>query len=243
MRLGAHPMTSAPDPAADWGSAGGSTTAAGSEPPGLRRSHAGHPPTSWPYPEQHRQHFRSVELGDNGRSFVMAQQLRDACRKWLMAEERDVKDVVDLVGLEQFIAWLPRGTAEWVQCHRRTSLAQTIQLAEDHLVACPGVSEPLLNLSLSNPSPSLSALSRPIPAPRSRSNAPPRTPQQGSAFQGNRSGTRGGVVESAGAAAPSPPFSSLRQSLGHTSAAGAAGKPGPACWRCRARVIFRAGVR
>ncbi len=155
MRLGAHPMASAPDPAADWGSAGGSTTAAGSEPPGLRRSHAGHPPTSWPYPEQHRQHFRSVELGDNGRPFVMAQQLRDACRKWLMAEERDVKDVLDLVVLEQ-----------------------TIQLAEDHLVACPGVSEPLLNLSLSNPSPSLSALSRPIPAPRSRSNAPPRTPRR-----------------------------------------------------------------
>ncbi len=37
-------------------------------------------------PEQHRQRFRSVELGDSGRPFVMAQQLRDACRKWLMAE-------------------------------------------------------------------------------------------------------------------------------------------------------------
>ncbi len=32
-------------------------------------------------PEQHRQRFRSVELGDSGRPFVMAQQLRDACRK------------------------------------------------------------------------------------------------------------------------------------------------------------------
>ncbi len=40
-------------------------------------------------PEQHRQRFRSVELGDSGRPFVMAQQLRDACRKWLMAESRD----------------------------------------------------------------------------------------------------------------------------------------------------------
>ncbi len=37
-------------------------------------------------PEQHRQRFGSVELGDCGRPFVMAQQLRDACRKWLMAE-------------------------------------------------------------------------------------------------------------------------------------------------------------
>ncbi len=100
-------------------------------------------------PEQHRQRFRSVEMGDNGRPFVMAQQLRDACRKWLMAEPRDVEEVVDLVVQEQFIARLPRGTAEWVQCHRPTSLTQAIQLAEDHLVACPGVGEPLTILSLS----------------------------------------------------------------------------------------------
>ncbi len=182
-------------------------------------------------PEQHRQRFRSVELGDNSRPFVMAQQLRDACRKWLMAEDRNVEEVVDLVVLEQFIARLPRATAEWVQCHRPTSLTPASQLAEDHL-ACPGVGEPLINLSLSNSSPSLSPLSRPIPAPRSRSNAPPRTPQRGSVLQGNRSGTRGGVAESAGAITPSAPSSSLRQSLGSPSAAGMAGRPGPVCWRC-----------
>ncbi len=99
-------------------------------------------------PEQHRQRFRSVELGDYGRPFVMAQQLRDACRKWLLAEPRDVEGVIDLVVLEQFVARLPRRTAEWVQCHRPTSLAQAIQLAEDHLSACPGVGEPRPNLSL-----------------------------------------------------------------------------------------------
>ncbi len=58
-------------------------------------------------PEQHRQRFRSVELGDSGRPFVMAQQLRDACRKWLMAEPRDVEGVINLVVLEQFIGRLP----------------------------------------------------------------------------------------------------------------------------------------
>ncbi len=100
-------------------------------------------------PEQHRKRFRSVELGDNGQPFVMAQQLQDACRKWLMAEPRDVEEVVDLVVLEQFIARLPRGTAEWVKCHCPTSLTQAIQLTEDHLVMCPGVGEPLTNLSLS----------------------------------------------------------------------------------------------
>ncbi len=110
-------------------------------------------------PEQHRQRFRSVELGDNGRPFVLAQQLRDACRKWLIAEPRDVEGVIDLVVLEQFIARLPRRTTEWVQCYRATSLMQAIQLAEDHLVACPRVGEPLSNLSLSPHLPLLSPLS------------------------------------------------------------------------------------
>ncbi len=39
-------------------------------------------------PEQHRQRFRSLELGEKGRPFVMAHQLRDACRRWLLAVGR-----------------------------------------------------------------------------------------------------------------------------------------------------------
>ncbi len=94
-------------------------------------------------------HHNVSKTGDSGRPFVMAQQLRDACRKWLMAESRDVEGVIDLVVLEQFIVRLPRRTAEWVQCHRPTSLTQAIQLAEAHMVVCPGVGEPLTNRSLS----------------------------------------------------------------------------------------------
>lgn len=86
--------------------------------------------------KQHRQHFRSVDLVDSDQSFVMSQQLQDACYKWLMAKTHNVEEVVDLVALEQFVAWLPRGTAEWVQCHHLTSLTQA------------GVAEPLPNLSL-----------------------------------------------------------------------------------------------
>ncbi len=173
-------------------------------------------------PEQHHQRFRSVELGDNGRPFVLAQQLRDACRKWLMAEPR----VIDLVVLEQFIARLPRRTAEWVQCHRPTSLMQAIQLAEDHLVACPGVGEPLSNLSLSPSPPSLPSLSR--LAPRSRILVAPRASQRGGNGQGERYPRRGGGAEHA-----APPSSiSLRQSLALPPAAGAAVRPGPVCWRC-----------
>ncbi len=47
----------------------------------------------------------------------MAQQLRDACRRWLIAEERDVEEVIDKVVLEQFVARLQRKTAQWAQCH------------------------------------------------------------------------------------------------------------------------------
>ncbi len=68
-----------------------------------------------PSPEQHRQHFRSLDLRECCQTFAMAQQLRDACRRWLMAEERDVEEVIDKEVLEQFVAWLQRNTA---QCHR-----------------------------------------------------------------------------------------------------------------------------
>lgn len=39
-------------------------------------------------PEQHCQHFRSLDLGESGWPFVLAQQLRDACRRWLLAYRR-----------------------------------------------------------------------------------------------------------------------------------------------------------
>ncbi|KAK9955833.1 hypothetical protein ABG768_015683 [Culter alburnus] len=118
-------------------------------------------------PEQHHQRFRSLELGESGRPFVLAQQLRDSCRKWLLADGSDVEEIIDRVVLEQFVTRLPRRTAEWVQCHRPTSLESAIHLAEDHMVACPGVGEPLPSASLS-PSFSSPSLSRPVPLPRSR---------------------------------------------------------------------------
>ncbi len=122
-------------------------------------------------PEQHRQRFRSLELGENGRPFVMAHQLRDACRRWLLTAEGGVDQIIDRVVLEQFIARLPKKTAQWVQCHRPASLDLAIQLAEDQMVACHGVGETLPSVSLSLPSPSVSS---PIFLPRSRAGVVPR---------------------------------------------------------------------
>ncbi|KAK9959489.1 hypothetical protein ABG768_009613 [Culter alburnus] len=183
-------------------------------------------------PEQHRQRFRSLELGESGRPFVLAQQLRDSCRKWLLADGSDVEEIIDRVVLEQFVTRLPRKTAEWVQCHHPTSLESAIHLAEDHMVACPGVGEPLPSASLS-PSFSSPSLSRPVPLPRSRPPGPPRVPPRGRGRNGQnhyaapRVPPRGAGLAPAGLdPAPVSPLSP-RQPLNPV-----AGKSGPACWRC-----------
>lgn len=66
---------------------------------------------------------------------MLAQLLRDACRKWLLARGGDVEQIINHVVLEQFISYLPRKMAEWVQCHRPVLLDLAIQLAEDQMVA------------------------------------------------------------------------------------------------------------
>lgn len=191
-------------------------------------------------PEQHRQHFRSLGLGESGQPFMMAQQLRDACCRWLMADGSDVDNIINKVVLEQFIARLPRKTAQWVQCHQPTSLDQAIQLAEDQMVACPGVGEPLPLVSLSPP-PSLSpspSPSKPVPAPRSCGSFPVRPtlwwmsrPVTGLAA-GQRAPPSGVRLAGAVPRAISLPPLSPRQSLDPLPATRVAGRPGPACWRC-----------
>ncbi|XP_057214591.1 uncharacterized protein LOC130569165 [Triplophysa rosa] len=187
-------------------------------------------------PEQHRQRFRSLEFGGDGQPFSFAHQLRDACRRWLMADGSDVIAIVDKVTLEQFVGRLPKETAQWVQCHRPASLAQAIQLAEDQLVACPGVGVPLPSLSLSffpNPSPST-----PIPFPRTRGSFFPRPVPRTRMSLGMGSGgavrTPGKSTNQYGAGPNASPMPqpSPRQSLGLLPAARAAGTSGPACWRC-----------
>ncbi|XP_067305994.1 zinc finger protein with KRAB and SCAN domains 7-like [Pseudorasbora parva] len=164
-------------------------------------------------PEQHRQRFRSLEWGEAGRPFAMAQQLRDSCRRWLLAGGSDVDLIVDLVVLEQFIARLPRKTAEWVQCHRPTSLETAIHLAEDHLVACPGVGAPLLtSRSLSPPS---VFPSPPIPLPRSRPPGPPRISPRG----------RGGMGPGPLGSSRAPPRGAGLLGMGGDSGSGSAPSP------------------
>ncbi|XP_058629186.1 uncharacterized protein LOC131538975 [Onychostoma macrolepis] len=171
----------------------------------------------------------------------MAQQLRDSCRKWLLAEGSDVDHIIDRVVLEQFVTRLPKKTAEWVQCHRPTSLDSAIQLAEDQMVACPGVGEPLPAVSLSSPllSPSLSpSAARPVPLPRSRPPGLPGVPPRGQGGTGQdyaaglRVPPRGAGLTTVGTDTVSVSLLSPRHSLNPLPATRVAGRSGPACWRC-----------
>ncbi len=185
-------------------------------------------------PEQHRQRFRSLELGENGRPFMMAHQLRDACRRWLLAGEGGVDQIIDRVVLEQFIARLPKKTAQWVQCHRPASLDLAIQLAEDQMVACHGVGETLPSVSLSLPSPSVSP---PVFLPRSRAGVVPRAQPRWRGGPAPESTAARAHGREAGSASPSPAASpvspvSPRQFLVSLPTTRVAGKPGSACWRC-----------
>ncbi len=185
-------------------------------------------------PEQHRQRFRSLELGENGRPFAMAHQLRDACRRWLLAGEGGVMQIIDRVVLEQFIARRSKKTAQWVQCHSATSLDLAIQLAEDQMVACHGVGETLTSVSLSLPSPSFSP---PTFLPWSRAGVVPRVQPRWRGGPALESAAMRAHVREAGSASPyaatSPiPPGSPCQFLVPLPATRVAGQPGPACWRC-----------
>ncbi|XP_051553338.1 zinc finger protein with KRAB and SCAN domains 7-like [Myxocyprinus asiaticus] len=88
-------------------------------------------------PEESRQLFRSLKFERSDHPFAFAQRLRDTCRRWLLAGDRDVDGVINQVVLEQFTHRLPKGTAEWVQCHRPASLEEAVQFAEDHMATIP----------------------------------------------------------------------------------------------------------
>ncbi|XP_060774272.1 uncharacterized protein LOC132884447 [Neoarius graeffei] len=171
-------------------------------------------------PEQQRQRFRTLRMEEVGSPFAFGQQLRDACWRWLRAEDRDAEGIIDQVALEQFVARLPAGTAEWVQCHRPASLDQAVGLAEDHLAAVPAAGQRMSSslsssLSLSLPPPPVSR-PRPIPPPRRRGPAPPQPARR----------TRGALPFLPSMSVSPPPQVSDPQSTA------AEGRPGPVCWRC-----------
>ncbi|XP_060768622.1 fibrinogen C domain-containing protein 1 isoform X1 [Neoarius graeffei] len=171
-------------------------------------------------PEQQRQRFRALRLEEVGQPFAFGQQLRDACWRWLRANNHDAEGILDQVALEQFVAHLPAGTVEWVRCHRPASLDQAVELAEDHLVAVPAAGQQrtssLLSSSLSLSPPPPVSRPHPIPPPRRRGPAPPQPARR----------TRGALPFLPSVSVSPPP------QVSETQITGAEGKPGPVGWRC-----------
>ncbi|XP_051532631.1 uncharacterized protein LOC127428339 isoform X1 [Myxocyprinus asiaticus] len=118
-------------------------------------------------PEENLQLFRNLKLESSDRPFAFTQRLRDACRRWLLAEDHGVDGIIDQVVLEQPIHRLPKGTAEWVQCHRPSSLRRTTWLRSRGRKSPPTLSPLPLCFPMSHPPlSSHSALSPgPVPAP------------------------------------------------------------------------------
>ncbi len=91
-------LASAPHSTAVRGGAVGGAAAASSEPPGLRRPEASHPPAGRPEPRATSPALPIARAGGKRPAhFVMAHQLRDACRRWLLAGESNVDQIIDRV--------------------------------------------------------------------------------------------------------------------------------------------------
>ncbi|XP_060772389.1 uncharacterized protein LOC132883151 isoform X2 [Neoarius graeffei] len=125
------------------------------------------------------------------------------------------QSIIDAVALGQFIAQLPRGTAEWVQCHHPALLDQAIELAEDHLAAVPVAVGHPASLSLSFCAPFLLFLPS-LPTPWKQGPIPLQP-----------------APRAHGSPSPSSPcvsVSSPKLSVPHPSNAEV--RLGPVCWRC-----------
>uniref|UniRef100_A0A8C8SEW8 SCAN box domain-containing protein n=1 Tax=Pelusios castaneus TaxID=367368 RepID=A0A8C8SEW8_9SAUR len=79
--------------------------------------------------------FRGKEYQQSTRPQAMAQELKDACCRWLQPEQHSKAELIDQIVMEQFLHVIPSRRRTWVMRHRPVSLNEVVRRLEDFLAA------------------------------------------------------------------------------------------------------------
>lgn len=86
-------------------------------------------------PETYRWCLREIEFGPDYQFWLIGQQIKNTCLKWLRLR----KSSRLCVCVEHYVALLPYKSKHWVTCHQPQMLEDVILLMEAYMLAEAGV--------------------------------------------------------------------------------------------------------